>query len=166
VRLPRLTSVAWNLGRSGLGAIGINSTKVDVVQGIKAANDNRGVDVVLELVGNTNATLAAIQALAPRGRIVFVGIGYTQNLAQVGVYKDILARELELIGCSDHLHTELEHLARLMDPTQRTAGEQGVLDLACAITNRVPFSDVAAINEALDGLRQGTSNVRSVIVFD
>ena len=65
-------------------------------------------------------------------------------------YKDVLAKERHIIGCSDHTREELVELMSL-----------GV-DLSAAITRRVPF-DAAAINAVLDELESGTAHVRTVI---
>ena len=65
-------------------------------------------------------------------------------------YKDVLAKERRIIGCSDHTREELIELMSLG------------LDLSAAITRRVPL-DAAAINGVLDELVSGTAHVRTVV---
>jgi propanol-preferring alcohol dehydrogenase len=69
-------------------------------------------------------------------------------------YRDLLGREAEVIGVSDHLMTELRELIGF-------AG-RGELDLSAVVTRTLPL-EAAAINAALDGLERFGGEVRSVI---
>ncbi|MCB0216656.1 MAG: alcohol dehydrogenase catalytic domain-containing protein [Chloroflexi bacterium] len=134
-----------------MGAIAVNAAEEDPIEAL-ARRGAGGVDVALDFVGTPATLAAAVKCLAPRGRAVFVGIG-DQPFA-VDPYRDILAKEAEIIGCSDHLHGELETLLAL--------AARGGLDLSLALDRRLPL-EAAAINAALDALEAGTETVRSVI---
>lgn len=135
-----------------LGAIGVNAAEEDPIEALARLGAGGGVDVALDFVGAPTTLAAAVKCLAPHGRAVVVGIG-DQPFA-VDPYRDILAKEAEIIGCSDHLHGELETLLAL--------AACGGLDLSLALDRRVPL-EAAAINAVLDALETGTETVRSVI---
>jgi propanol-preferring alcohol dehydrogenase len=111
------------------------------------------VDVVLDFAGHGATTSAALRALAPGGRLIVVAI----NLRQLDFdpYRDLLARERRIIGCSDHLREELVDLLAL--------AARGLVDLSGAITRTVPLQ-ADAINEVLDDIERGTTHLRTVIV--
>ena len=102
----------------------------------------RGVDAALELIGSARVMEQAVQSLAPQGRAALAGL--TQERLSVAPYRDILGREAEIIGVSDHLasgdrRADAFHRARRAGPSSQ------------AITRVVPL-EAAAINGVLDGL--------------
>lgn len=111
-----------------------------------------GLDVVLDFAGHTPTTLSALRALAPGGRLIFVGINLRR--LEIDPYSDLLCQERHLIGSSDHTYDELIELMEL--------ARSGKIDLANAITRTVPLSAIA-IGEVLDDLRRGTEHLRTVI---
>jgi propanol-preferring alcohol dehydrogenase len=113
-----------------------------------------GADVVLDFAGNASTRLAALRALSPAGRLVLVALG--GETFSFDPYADVLTAERRIIGCSDHLITELTELM--------TMARSGAIDLGDAITRRVPFDD-DAINDVLDDLDRGTAHRRSVITM-
>jgi propanol-preferring alcohol dehydrogenase len=127
-----------------LGAIPIEASRL---------KDIKDIDVALDFAGNAATTTAAIRALAPGGRLVVVAI----NLPSIECdpYRDLLARERHVIGCSDHLR---EELVQLLDMASR-----GVIDLSQAITRTVPLH-ASAIEAVLDDVERGTTHLRTVIV--
>lgn len=145
-RLPAKLAIA-----ASLGALPLNAAELDPVEALQDPSVG-GVDVALDLVGSPETIAAAVRSLAPRGRAVLVGIG-TRPFA-LDPYRDILGREAEIIGCSDHKHGELETLLAL--------AESGRLDLSRAISRRLPLS-AEAVNDALDALEAGSEDLRSVI---
>jgi len=135
-----------------LGAIPVNAS-ASLYEQVMDLTRGRGVDVALDFAGNVATTSAALRALAPGGRLMIVAI----NLPRIDFdpYRDLLARERRIIGCSDHLYTEL---VELMDMASR-----GDLDLSRAITRTVPL-DAAAINAIHDEMDRGTTiHLRTVI---
>lgn len=111
-----------------------------------------GVDVSLELVGLPQTTTAAIEVLAPQGRAAAVGL--TEEPVELRIYEDLVLREAELVGVSDHVMSEL---APLLDIAAR-----GDLDLSRVVTNRVPL-EARAVNAALNALANFGDAVRTVI---
>jgi len=73
---------------------------------------------------------------------------------QVRPYHDLLGREAEIIGVSDHLASEIP---QLIDWTRR-----GGLDLSRTVTRNVPLT-AEAINGVLDDLGTFGDEVRVVI---
>jgi len=124
-----------------------------VADEIHRLNGGRGVDVALDFVGVPATMRPAIASLAPFGRVVAVGLG--DQPVPIYPYQEIIGREAEIIGCSDHLASEIPLLTELV--------RRGSLDLAPVVTEVIPL-DAAAINAALDRLeRYGAGGVRTVI---
>jgi len=94
-----------------------------------------------------------VQVLAPQGRAALAGI--TRVPFEVDSYQEVIGREAEIIGVSDHL---LQEFPLLMEFARR-----GVLDLSHVVTKTVPL-DAGAINETLDALGRWGGEVRTVIV--
>lgn len=141
--------LAGALGASRVVVNDVVPAKLDLARRLGAETGALGVDVALDFAGNPAATLAALRALRPGGRLVLVAINLRDFT--VDAYRDVLAKERHIIGCSDHTREELVELMTLD------------LDLSSAITRRVPL-EARAINAVLDELESGTSHVRTVIV--
>jgi D-arabinose 1-dehydrogenase-like Zn-dependent alcohol dehydrogenase len=135
-----------------LGAVPIDAQAGDPVAALRTATDGRGVDATLELIGSARAMAQAVQSLAPQGRAALAGL--TQEQLSIAPYRDILGREAEIIGVSDHLASELGELMQFI--------ARGELDLGRAVTRVVPL-EAAAINAVLDGLEAFRDEVRCVI---
>lgn len=124
-----------------------------VADEIRRLNGGRGVDVALDFVGIAATLRPAIASLAPFGRAVAVGLG--DQPVSIFPYQEIIGREAEIIGCSDHLASEIPLLTELV--------RRGSLDLAPVVTDVLPL-DAGPINAALDRLeRYGAGGVRTVI---
>jgi propanol-preferring alcohol dehydrogenase len=134
------------------GAVAINASKANPVQEILRLTDGRGVDVALELIGLPLTMRQAVRSLAPHGRAALAGI--TDQSFEISPYQELLNKEAEIIGVSDHL---LDELAGLVEWAR-----QGKLDLRKVVTRTVPL-DAVAVNEVLDQLEQFGSEVRVVI---
>ena len=134
------------------GAIPVNATQTDPVAEIKRLTKGRGVDVALELVGLPQTMRQAMLSLTVLGRAALVGL--TQKSFEVYPYTELLGKEAEVIGSSDHLFSELPFLLEF--------ARRGLLDLSDVITRTVSL-DAKAINAALDELERFGGNVRTVI---
>ena len=134
------------------GAVPINASTDDPVREIRRLTDGRGVDVALELIGLPLTMRQALRSLAPHGRAALAGI--TDQLLEIAPYQEILNKEAEMIGVSDHLVGELPLLVEW--------AQQGKLDLAEVVTQTVPLQETA-INEVLDRLQHFTGEVRAVV---
>jgi propanol-preferring alcohol dehydrogenase len=135
------------------GAVPVDATAVDPVAAIRRLTDGRGVDVALELIGLPLTMEQAVRCLAVFGRAALVGI--TGKPFSVRSYTELIGREAEIVGVSDHLLSELPQLIEL--------ARRGDLDLANVVTRRVPL-EAEAINAALDDLERCKGGVRTVIV--
>ena len=136
-----------------LGAIPIDAVTTDPVVEIRRLTGGRGVDVALELIGLPQTMQQAVKCLAIKGRALLVGI-YDKNF-EIAPYADVLNKEAEIIGVSDHLAQELPLLIEMV--------RQGRLDLSKVVTQTVPL-DAVAINRTLDQLEKFGDSVRTVIV--
>jgi len=125
----------------GFGIVPIDASQVDAVHEVLRLTQGRGVDVALELIGLPGTIRQSILSLAPQGRAALAGI--TESPIEIYPYQELLNKEAEIIGVSDHL---AEELPALIDYVRR-----GTLDLSSAVTRRIPF-DVDAVNGALDEL--------------
>jgi len=135
-----------------LGATPIDASQTDSVQEILRLTNGRGVDVALELIGLPNTMRQAVRCLAIQGRAALVGI--TEKAFEISPYLEVLNKEVEIIGVSDHLAQEL--------PLLLEWARRGVLDLSGTITRQVPL-EAQAINRVLDELEQFEVDGRIVI---
>ncbi len=134
------------------GATPINAAETDPVAEIHRLTNGHGVDVTLELIGLPLTMQQAVQSLAIHGRAALVGI--MDQTFDVSPYHEIINKEAEIIGVSDHLASEL--------PALLEYARCGQLDLSHAVSRTVPL-DAAAVNEALDRLQKFHEDVRVVI---
>jgi len=135
------------------GAIPVNAARTDPVAEIKRLTKGKGVDVALEVVGLPQTMRQAVLSLGVLGRAALVGL--TNKSFEVYPYTELLGKEAQVIGSSDHLLSELPLLLEL--------ARRRILDLSGVITRTVPL-DAGEINGALDELDHFGSNVRTVIV--
>lgn len=135
------------------GAVPVNATERDPVQQIRELTGGLGVDVALELVGLPLTMRQAVQSVGNLGRAALVGL--TRETFEVAPYSEIINKEAEIIGVSDHLASEIPELIEFV--------RDGRLDLADVIRT-VPL-DAVTINAALDDLEHFHGDVRTVIVL-
>jgi len=134
-----------------MGAIPINGKESDPVEKIMELTKGIGVDVALELVGLPLTLDQGTQVLGRFGRLGLVGI--TKVPYEVNSYEAI-CKEKEIIGCSDHLLSELPMLLDLAD--------QGKIDLTHVVTKTVPL-DADAVNKVHHQLKAFKADFRAVI---
>src|SRR6266511_1928607 len=135
------------------GAVGIDANKGNPVKQITDATNGKGVDVSLELIGSAKTMRQAVQCLGALGRAALVGL--TAESMSIFPYTELINKEAEIIGVSDHLATEL--------PTLIELARSGKLRFPPE-TLRVVDLDAAQINAALDALQDSIDHVRTVIV--
>jgi 2-desacetyl-2-hydroxyethyl bacteriochlorophyllide A dehydrogenase len=136
-----------------LGAIPVDARDRDPVAAVRELTGGAGVDVSLELIGSPVTMKQAVQILGVMGRAVLVGI--TLESFAVDSYHELIGREAEIIGGSDHLRSELPVL---LDMCAR-----GALDLSGIVARRVPLQ-ATAINAVMDELEHHRAPSRTVIV--
>ncbi|MDH3605502.1 MAG: zinc-binding dehydrogenase [Acidimicrobiia bacterium] len=157
--------LALALGADQVYAVDLNPAKVQLAadygaipvaggpEAVEAIRADGGVDVALELVGLAATMRQAIDVLRPHGRAVAVGLA--EEPISIDAYEDLVLREAEIVGVSDHLATELRPLLDL--------AATGRLDLSRIVTNQVPL-EAGPVNQALDDLAAFGDQVRTVIV--
>ena len=138
---------------ANMGAIAIDARAADPVEQIKGATAGRGVDVALELIGSAKTMRQAVLCLGSLGRAGLVGL--TTESMSIFPYAELINKEAEIIGVSDHLATELPALLEF--------ARSGKLQFSPE-TLRVVDLDAAQINPALDALQDSIDHVRTVIV--
>ena len=112
-----------------------------------------GVDVALELVGLPLTMRQAVQSLGKLGRAALVGL--TQGTFEIASYSELIGKEAEIIGVSDHLASEIPLLLELARSRK--------LDLSHGIIRTIPL-EADAVNATLDSLENFGDDVRVVIV--
>jgi propanol-preferring alcohol dehydrogenase len=135
-----------------LGATPIDARGGKIVNRIKDATGGSGVDVALELTGLATCMDAAARSLAVQGRAAFVALS-AQSFT-VAPYHDLIGKEAELIGVSDHLASEI--------PLLLNFALAGKLKFPAEAIRTIPL-EADAINRALDALESGTDQIRTVI---
>jgi D-arabinose 1-dehydrogenase-like Zn-dependent alcohol dehydrogenase len=136
-----------------LGAVAINAKAGDPVEQIKEATAGKGVDVSLELIGSAKTMRQCVLCLAPLGRAALVGL--TAESMSILPYTELINKEVEIIGVSDHLATELPPLIE--------SARSGKFRFPPE-TLRVVDLDAGQVNAALDALQDSIDHVRTVIV--
>ncbi len=135
-----------------LGATPVDAAKCDTAGVIAGLTGGRGVDLVLDLVGAPETLKAAIGSIAPGGRIVVAGLG--RRPLSIEPYRELLGKEAEIIGASDHTRDEIPRVIEMV--MQRS------LKPAEAVTGMIPL-DPADVNGVLDDLEEGCAGIRTVI---
>jgi propanol-preferring alcohol dehydrogenase len=136
-----------------LGAVVIDSAVEDAVQFLREKTNGKGVDVALELIGLPLTMQECVRSLAVQGRAALVGI--TDKVFQVSPYQELINREAQIIGVSDHLAAEI--------PVLLEFARAGKLNLSNVVTSTIPL-EAKAINDTLDQLDLFSGqDVRTVI---
>jgi 2-desacetyl-2-hydroxyethyl bacteriochlorophyllide A dehydrogenase len=136
-----------------LAAVAIDAKAGDPVEQIKDATNGKGVDISLELIGSPKTMQEAVQCLGPLGRAALAGL--TAESMSIFPYAEVINKEVEIIGVSDHLATELTALMEFV--------RSGKLRFPPG-TLRVVDLDAGQINAALDSLQDSIDQVRTVII--
>jgi propanol-preferring alcohol dehydrogenase len=136
-----------------LGAETLDASRGAMEQGVRELTEGRGVDIALDFAGGPASRTAALGSLAPGGRLVLVALD--DRPFSFDPYRDVLAKERRIVGCSDHLFEDLVELMEL--------ARMKKIDLSSAVTRTVPL-EASAINAVLDELETGTSHLRTVIL--
>jgi propanol-preferring alcohol dehydrogenase len=110
------------------------------------------VDVSLELIGSAKTMRQAVQCLGTLGRAALVGL--TAESMSIFPYTELINKEVEIIGVSDHLAAEL--------PTLIELARSGKLRFP---PNAFRFVDLDGeqINASLDAFQNSIDHVRTVI---
>lgn len=135
------------------GAVPVDASRCDPVEEIRRLTEGRGVDVALELIGLPLTMRQAVLSLGIQGRTAIAGI--TGGAFEIAPYEELINKEAEIIGVSDHLAQEIPLLLDL--------AARGRLDLTDVVSRRVPL-EADEINQVLDELTAFGTQIRAVIV--
>jgi len=138
---------------AALGAIPISAAAGNPVQQIRDATGGKGIDVSIDLVGTAATMGQAVRCLGILGRAAIVAL--SREALSLLPYTELINKEAEVIGVSDHLASELPSLMRY--------AQSGKLTFPDSALRSVDL-DAAQINAALDALERSTDHVRTVIV--
>ena len=136
-----------------LGASAIDAKAGNPVEQIKEATNGKGVDVSLELIGSAKTMQQAVECLAVLGRAALVGL--TKESMSILPYTELINKEAEIIGVSDHLATEVAALLEFARDGKLRFQRDSL---------RVVDLDARRINAALDALQHSIDHVRTVII--
>lgn len=134
------------------GAIPVDASAGDPMDALRELTRGRGVDVALELVGLPVTMRQAVQSLAILGRAAIVGL--SRESLEISPYLELINKEAEIIGVSDHLASEIPALLEF--------ARTGKLDLSHGIIRTVPL-EAEAINGVLTSLENFSDEMRVVI---
>jgi Zn-dependent alcohol dehydrogenase len=108
----------------------------------------------LELIGLPATMRQAVLCLGIQGRAALAGI--TEKPIHIHPYQELLGKEAEINGVSDHLAAELPALISMV--------RDGRLNLSSALSRTISLG-AGAVNDALDELERFGDSVRTVIVL-
>ena len=138
---------------AALGAIPISATAADAAQQIRDATGGNGVDVAIDFVGTAATMNQAVRCLSNLGRAAMVAL--SREALSFLPYTELINKEAEVIGVSDHLASEFPSLMRYAQTGRLTFPDSAL---------RFVDLDAAQINAALDALERSADYVRTVIV--
>jgi D-arabinose 1-dehydrogenase-like Zn-dependent alcohol dehydrogenase len=122
-----------------LGAdVAIDPTTQDVETEVRKATGGAGLDVAVDLIGKNSVLKEGLSCLAPRGRLVMVGLSIEPLEFGPGILLGV--QRQSILG---HLGYEKRHLDDLI-----TLLANDRLDLSASISDVIPLTDVA------DGVRR------------
>ena len=133
-------------------AVPMDATKGYPVEQIAHATNGKGVDVSLELIGSAKTMRQAVQCLGVLGRAALVGL--TAESMSIFPYTELINKEVEIIGVSDHLAADL--------PTLIEFARSGKLDFPLDALRFVDL-DAEQINASLDAFQNSIDHIRTVI---
>jgi len=84
----------------------------------RVLTDNRGVDVVVDTIGNASLTQAALNILASRGRLSYISASRTASTEMTFNMKQLYRKEQIIVGCNSVNYTgeEMASILRTLTP--------------------------------------------------
>ncbi len=129
-----------------MGAHRVIDARRDPVKQVMEITENRGADVVIDLVGNDQTLANGMRMLRKGGSLIIVGYGGTANLKAI----DMIFSEFSVVGSLVGNWDELRELIELTRQGKvRVITRKGKLD---------------EVNDILDQLKQGTLEGRGVVM--
>jgi NAD+-dependent secondary alcohol dehydrogenase Adh1 len=129
-----------------MGAHRTIDARRDPVKQVMEITDNRGADVVIDLVGNDQTLANGMRMLRKGGSLIIVGYGGTANLKAI----DMIFSEFSVLGSLVGNWDELRELIELTRQGKvRVITQKGKLD---------------EVNDFLEQLKKGTLEGRGVVI--
>ena len=133
--------------------LGLRGEPAEIIDGVRAATQGRGADIVLEAAGNEVGFRIAAEITRPGGQLVFLG--------KVNFSKDVSFRWGSLMGEKRITRSAYGGARPKRDfPWLARLYLEGKLKLDELITARLPLS---RINEGFDAMRRG-EGIRTVVL--
>lgn len=175
VRVVGGVAAGYKVGIIGLGGLGLTGARIAVVAGAEVyaaeidgtkhavglaagvtavVSDAKElatyeVDVIVDFAGFGTTTAAAVEAIAPGGRIVQVGLGAAEMTIS---NQALVTKQISLVGSLGGKKADTEAVYRLMD--------DGDLEI---VAEAIPFDGIAV---GIDRLREGGVHGRLVATYD
>jgi (R,R)-butanediol dehydrogenase / meso-butanediol dehydrogenase / diacetyl reductase len=134
---------------SALGAIVLDPSKDDVKAAVLSQTENRGADIVMEVVGKQDTVDLALSLPCTRGRVVILGI--FEEPIQID-WNRIVFNELEVLG---HMNNggEFPQVLELM--------ANGTLQVEQFITGRIGLSQI--VEKGYEELNRDKSHIKILV---
>lgn len=133
------------------GAITVDAGAANPVESLRSIAPS-GADVVVDLVGSPSTIRRSTKMAGVRGRVAAVGI--SDQPTEIDTYRDVIGREVSLLGVSDHTKAELPIILNWI--------AAGRIDLSRIVTESVGLS-AREIEAVLRRRRDSGPGFRTVI---
>lgn len=128
----------------------LDPTALDVAHEVRAATENRGADVVIEVSGSPQALNEAVRTVAPQARVVVMS-WYGDNLSRVNLAGEFHHNRVQLISSQvGSVNPALGPRWSVPRRMQQAVRLLGRLDLESLISHRLPFEDGGRGYELID----------------
>jgi len=118
------------LGAGSISVVDVVPEKIEAAEALGArVNDLSNIDVAIDFTGRPEIATRALKALNPRGTLAIVAL--SEIPIAFNPYRDLLGKERRIVGCSDHLRSELVELMQF--------AANGTLKLDAVISRHVPL---------------------------
>ena len=125
---------------------GINPSKVDAIDEVRALTEGYGCDVYIEATGHPAAVQQGLQMIRKLGTFV-----------EFSVMREPVTVDWTIIGDSKELNIHGSHLGPHCYPVAIRMIEQGLLPLDDIVTHRLPLSD---FQSGIDLVADGTNSIK------
>jgi threonine dehydrogenase-like Zn-dependent dehydrogenase len=126
--------------------IGLNATKVDVVDEVRKLTDGYGCDVYIEATGHPKAVVDGLHMIRKLGTFV-----------EFSVMREPVTVDWTIIGDSKELNIHGAHLSPHTYPVAIRMLEQGLLPIEEIVTQRMPLAD---FQKGIDLVASGATSIK------
>ncbi len=126
--------------------IGLNPTRVDVIEEVRKLTDGYGCDVYIEATGHPKAVVDGLQMIRKLGTFV-----------EFSVMREPVTVDWTIIGDSKELNIHGAHLSPHTYPVAIRMLEQGLLPIEEIVTQRMPLAD---FQKGIDLVASGATSIK------